>query len=175
MAELRSDAAERESLLPMPVMRGEIVYLSNLYAFPTLRGVSACPRCTGRPSNLGPPQIYRSSGLSLVPSPSLIHNLAPVRSSSTYNSLCLRFYRSTADVIRSLLSPMSTTLPSTPGGLSREGDSLVSDASIGPPSYTKAWGEIWQDLTCPPSSAHGIIRHWKEGLPRRSAWARAIS
>src|SRR6266446_8102774 len=101
----------------MPVMRGEIVYLSNLHAFPTLCGVIACPRCTGRPANLGPPQIYRSSALSLVPSPSLIHNLAPVRSSSTYYSLCLRFYRSTADVIRSLLSPMSTTLPSTPGGL----------------------------------------------------------
>ncbi len=47
----------------------------------------------------------------------LLTTLAPVRSSSTYYSLCLRFYRSTADVIRSLLSPMSTTLPSTPGGL----------------------------------------------------------
>ncbi len=35
-------------------MRGEIVYLPNLYAFPTLRGVIACLRCTGRPSNLGP-------------------------------------------------------------------------------------------------------------------------
>ncbi len=73
----------------MPVMRGETVYFSNLYAVSILRWVGAWLRRTSHSSDREPISIHRRSGLSLDPGGYGAHDLPAIRLSSSHNFLLL--------------------------------------------------------------------------------------